>query len=690
MPLALKNQYILPDAQSKEDIRLGFLREAKEDGETFLKSQRSWKDIDQAVDIIAGVSDYKVPKGMSDISVNMLKRDVRENVATLSNMRPLWGYKTQNDDMQKQTIVLNKMLRAWYFQPFVRKSIHDALQYAACGLGWISPVWRSDAVTSKRGDIVLDVFGPRDVIPYGMNKDNDIQKAYIVTIRNEVPIQKAMMTFPTEMDKLVPVRSSPTWMRKGTRRVQKFLSPLLNAFGPGQGKEKEEFPWPTVDIYHSYILDTSINVGKEEIHMGEVGTKWFYKVPALDSEIATGVFSNGQPTFRKATPQDSLLYPLRRRIIWTEQGILNDNSSPWWHGLVPLVPFVTDPWVWDFIGYPMTKDGASIQRSANRLLRLLDDSANVKLDMPLSYDENVISGGLMDRINPRKPGQRVKINAQVNEKPIQAIVPSEYYSVDNWIPEMPLKLYELMHYLLGTRDIQALAKAKQVPSGDSIEKLMELSGPLVSDMSSGMEGSMMMLGTMWKGLAFEFFDFARRVQVLGKDDVTEEDFDFEPGNMIPSHLPDEMARIKEQEQLAAAAGTHYVAPPSRASLVERARFHLDSFDFYIVPSSLHQITQLTKKMVMMNLWKIKFPIGPWTVAKAMDIENYGNAQQLKKILGVEDIADDELGQWIAWMELMMKLAPQQPHKGRPGSGQTPPAVEHKDGGARQIVRESPR
>jgi hypothetical protein len=684
------SQYLMPPMDASESDKKGWLTEQKETGESYLKQQRAWPDIDRSIDLISG-SASQVPRGMSRVSVNMVKRDVREAVATLANMRPLWGYKTDNDDYQKQSTVLNKMLRAWYYQPFVRQSIRDALQYAAgAGLGWISPVWASDQIIAGRGDIALNVYGPTGVLPYGIGKDHDIQKAYAVTIRVETPIQQAMAMYPADLDKMIPVRGSPTWMRKGTRRVQKFVSPLLNAFGQGQGKEKDESPFPTVDIFHTYILDLSINETAKDIWMGQPGTKWYYKVPSRGSKIQTGMYDNGQPTFRDATFEDSRLFPLRRLVIWTEQGILYDNTSMWWHGKVPLIPFRTDGWVWDFLGYSMARDGGPLQESANRLLRALDDSANVKLDMPLAYDENAMGQGLMERINPRKPGQRLKVNMQQNEKPIHLIVPAEYYSMDAWVAGMPEKEWEVMHHLLGTRDIQALAKARQVPSGDSIEKLMELAGPIVADMSSSMEGSMMGLGEMWKGLAMEFFDVKRRVQVLGQDGFTEEDYDFDPGNMIPSHLPDEMEKIKQHQALAKANGTPYAVPDSRASVVERARVHLNSFYFYITPSSLHQITQLTKKMLMMQLWKIGFPIDPWSVAEAMDLDNYGNPAQLKKILGIEDIADDKFGRWLAWIEMKMKMAPQAPQKGRPASGQTAPAVTSKDGGARSTVRESPR
>ena len=689
------NQYIAPPIDTLASDKLGWFKEVAEEGENFLKSQRAWADIDKSVEIISGTTDLKIPRNLSRLSVNMAKHEIRDAVATLANMRPIWGFKTDNDQYQKQAVVLNTMLRAWYSQPFVRSSIRKALQYAlGASTGYVSPTWEADQIVAGRGDIALHAYGPRQVLPFGIPQDNDLQKAYVVTIVVETPIQIAMAMHPTELDKMVPDRSAPTWMRKGVRRVQRFMSPLLNMFGPGSGKEQQESPFPTVDIYHSYVRDLSINTTDKDIWMGTPGTNWFYKVPAYKSRIETGTFDKDQhPLYREATREDAMLYPLRRLCKWTKQGILYDNSSPLWHGKVPAVPFRGDDWPWDFLSYPMTRDAGSIQESANRLLRAIDDSANVKLDMPLSYDETAISEGLMGRFNPRRPGQRIKINAQQNDKPVLPVVPAEWYNIDPIVAGMPDKLFEWLKQLAGTRDMAALAKAKQVPSGDSIEKLMELSGPLMTDMSMGMEGSMVELGEQWKGLAFQFYDLPRRVQVMGQDAVTEQDYDYDPSNMIPSHLPDEYAKIKQDQELAKKnESVSYSIPLSRASQVERARKHLNSFIFHVTPNSLHQITQLTKKMLMLQLWKGGFPVDPWTVAAAMDLENYGNPSQLNKLLGVnkEGIPDDIFGRWMVWREIMAKLSPQPAPKGRPGSGQTPPAHQSKDGGTRGTVRESPR
>lgn len=674
------SQYLVPNRSKSEDFKHGWLTDALRDGESYLKSQRNWSSIDKAVDILSGHGLDKVPKNLSRVHLNMLKRDVKEAVATLANMRPLWGYKTDNSDFANLANILNKMLMSWYLGTFADRSVRQALQYAAgTGLGWVSPVWENDMWVTGRGDIALKVYGPRDVIPFQIGRDHNIQRCYMVTIRDEVPLALAMAAYPLQIDKLSPDRTSPTWMKKGLRRVQKFLSPVLDRFGPGRGKESDESEFPTVDIFRSYIIDLTYNDTDRPISMGDVGTKWHYIVPPYGSEIPTGEnTSGGQALYRKAELADSMLYPLRRLIKWTSQGILSDNTAPDWHGKAPVVPFQTDDWPWDFIGTSMTKDGETVQESNTRLMRAIDDSANARLDPALQYDENTMSQGLMERFSPRTPGQRIKTNMQMGDG-VKPVLPAAYYDVPSWIPQFIDGLWEKMHYVLGIRDVQALAKAKQMGS-DGLEKAMELAGPIITDMSRNMERGMRDLGEMWKADAMQYYDVGRRFQILGKDGVTEEDFDYDPGTMIPSHMPDEIARIK--------SGQLPQGFVSRANVIERAKIHINSCYFHITPNSLHQITQLTRKMLMIQLFRSGFPIGPWKVAEAMDIDNYGTPDAAAKIMGSDKAPDDEFGRWLLWRELQGKIQGQQQQPGRKPSGQAAPQAASKDGGARGTIKES--
>ncbi len=605
-----QNQYICPTQNSTEDYRLGWLKEAVREGETFIRNQTGASDFRVAKDIIAGVNTGKMPTSLSNINVNLQKRLIRDIVATMSNIRPLWGYSTDNQELEQQAEVLNKLLQSWYLGAYADRSIRKCLQYAAgMGSGWIGPDWKSHYWTKGRGDIQLVVNSPEDVLPVQLPSDMDIQRAYAVTIREEVPINLARAMFPTMAGKITPDRQAPSGLRKGLTKMGAFLSPVLNRFAADQrAKKAVDSVFPVVDIYQTYILDLSFNEGPDPIVMGEPGTYWNYTVPVLNSDIKDGMNMQGQPLYRKANPEDSMLYPFRRLVTWCNSGLLRDGPSYWWHGMFPRVQMSFDDWAWEFLGFSMTRDLNSIQNDSNEIRRAVSDSTKGRLRPALQYDDRGIAQGMMEALDVRQPGQAVGVDMSGGQKPIQPILDAEYYNVPQFVFEVLEKNDEMSKYLSGVNDFTAIQKAAQIPSSDTVEKIMDMAGPMVTDMSRGMESKLGQLGEMIKCMFFEFYTAPRRLQILGDNGITVQDGEyFEPGKLTPSHMPNENPE----------------SGPSGKSMIERARHYMNSFFFKITPNSLHQITQLSRKLLYVQLQKAGLPIDPWTMAEVMDIANFG-------------------------------------------------------------------
>ena len=674
--MARMSSYEIPPREATDDEKLGVLREQWSQSVAFLQNQRAFLDFDKAIDIISGTEEDDVPEGLSDIKFNKIKRQSRERIATLSNLRPLWGFRTDNEDLLQQNQVLNKMMLGWYHSTFADRGIRSSLQYMdVLGTGALVPKWERDFWTMGRGDIALSAYGPRDILPIQMPKDHNLQKAYAVTIRTEMPIVLAWNMWPLQRDKIVPDREQPSGLRKAVSKISKFFSPVFTLGAPGKNKENEEAVFPTVDIFETYIIDLSVNRTEKPIMMGQPGTSWYYEVPFIGQDLATGIIDpkTGSELTRKATDEDCLLYPLRRLIQSTNTGVLYDDTSYWWHGMAPVVLFKSDDWAWEYLAFSIVRDLASLQKSETSALRAIDDALNARLRPPLGYDETAVSQTFMERFDPRQPGQTVPMNLAFNADLIKPIIPYQFYDVPPWITEHLKANEERMDYLAAVRDIAALAKARQIPASESIEKIMELAGPILTDMSRGMERSMCQLGMMWKGLAFQFYNARRRVEVIGQDGITKEDYLYEPGNMTPSHLPGE-DRTR----------------PSAFNQVQRAKYYMNCFFFQITPNSLHQITQTSRRLQYLQLQKSGSPIDPWTIAEIFDIPQFGPPPK-----GTTTVME----RWVAWqrmqmefkVELQKELGAQgagggQP--GRPASNVAPAKIVQKDGGTRSTMATS--
>ena len=69
----------------------------------------------------------------------------------------------------------------------------------------------------------------------------------------------------------------------------------------GRTRQTANGSFPTVNIYHGYIMDDSINMSPTPIQMGAYGTNWSYDVPSLGDPIPTGLVGpDGQPVTRSA------------------------------------------------------------------------------------------------------------------------------------------------------------------------------------------------------------------------------------------------------------------------------------------------------------------------------------------------------------------------------------------------------
>jgi hypothetical protein len=426
--------YRIPDRGQADGMLLEWLKEGVEQSAAFLSRQRPADDFEKAYEIICGRDMDRTPEGLSDVRANRLKRQTREIVGTLSDINCLWNYSTDAKEWDEQKSVLNKMARAWYNNTHGKMAIRRAVQYAAVmGTAWILPTYKRDFWTAGRGDIVLGTCGPMGVLPIQLPEDGDIQRAYAVTIRHEVPIAMAHAQYPLLQNLIVPDRDVPSMMSRLERKIDKYLSPVLNVFGSGQSKDQNIGKWPTVDIFHTYVMDLSINETGQTIKMGEPGTSWEYDVPSMGSMTETGRNGAGQMQYRKAQFEDAMLYPLRRLIVWSRTCKISDGSSPWWHGKFPGAKLVCDDWPWEVLGFSILRDGEKLERARNQMMRDIQDTSRARMNPPVQYSG--VAKSDMEKLNLRKPGTKLGVDMGMGGE-VKPILPPEHYVVPSEAPAL--------------------------------------------------------------------------------------------------------------------------------------------------------------------------------------------------------------------------------------------------------------
>lgn len=187
-----------------------------------------------------------------------------------------------------------------------------------------------------------------------------------------------------------------------------------------------------------------------------------------------------------------------------------------------------------------------------------------------------------------------------------------------------------------------------------------------------------------KYLILQYYTTARVMQIIGPNDMPQELFDYDPTKIVPSHMP----------------GENPDAGPSPTSAVERARTFADNLRFFITPRSLHELTQMSMKLGLVQLRKAQVQIDSQTIAEAWSVPNYGNIEGST----VREKWEHEQEQNLLFAARMKELGaslsgaggapppgaagPGKNPEGRPPSGQAAPKLVQKDGGARSTITES--
>jgi hypothetical protein len=580
-------EWQVPPAATPPERRLGWLNECTESGIGWLRSQRGHRDWKEALDVISGVCGPQALKYRSNLNSNHLKRNIREVVGTLAKLRPLWGYSSDNPAFAPNAQLFNLYVRAWYLETFADVKIKEALQYAAATCtGWIRPVYSRDFAGQGHGSVKLLSYGAPSVVPCQLPPSGDFQQAYAMTILDEMPVYMAHGIFPEWQEWLRPT-SSLYWYSNEIRKAsqgniwQRMFGYGKSAMGSTPGISDLMIP-----IRYTYVIDLTRNTTDHDIPMGEEGTSWAYNVKKGD-----------------------LLYPYRRLLISSESCVMYDGPSFDWHGRFPGIPFATDHWPWEPLGFSMVRDGFDLQQAMTEIERGTMDKERAKLDPALGYDINAVTKKEAQQFDPMAPRGRVGYDGSSVTQPFSHPVDVRIYDTQPTTLEFYSLLKSAMDDQHGINDIKALAEARM--AGDDIQKLSEAAGPIVEDMSRSMEPPMREIADQVKYLVLQHVPPARVMQVVGEDGMTKESFDYNPDTMVPSHLPGEDP------------GDAASPKESKHGTIDRARVFASNLRFVITPRSLHEITQISQRLMLIQLKKAGIQIDSQTIADACNVPNYG-------------------------------------------------------------------
>lgn len=565
------------------------------EGENFLASQPGFGQIDEINRAVLGVTgdDKLRSQAISNLSLNHMGKIALDLASALTDIKPFWTYKVSNQRFEQQAEMGQKLASAWWTSPLgIDLKFCDVIKSTlGAGSGYAHLVY-----SKMHQDLDLIPEDPRDVLPIRPSDMISVQNCFGICIRRERTVNFLKEMYPQFANRIHPDRDG-SYAAKGRTPQQQvaglglqsgFMANLWNSLG-GQPKAKS-LNIPVCDLFTIYVKDDSLNMTGSPKLMGDPESNWSYIVkPGM------------------------AFYPRGRCIIMVRscKEPLYDGPNIYWHGLFPCPKLTLDPWPGTWLGKAPLKDLLTIQGAIDGTARGVMDKLEKCWRPDLFTSKRTQQGGgqskaSADRIDTRRAGLRLSI--PIGGVPPQIVEPN-MQGVTIGI-EVLRMLIDQAKELAGTQELTSLVNLGQIPSSETVERLVEAASPAVRLRSRVLEVYMREVAMITLMNFFQFRTVAQRIAVLGPKGQTFEDFDYDPGTMIPDMMS-------------------IMGPGDDGNPLpryERAREFIRMFTFQIAPGSLLSAASVTDKMMYLQLTRMGI-CDPFTLLEKLDVPNVGTPDE---------------------------------------------------------------
>jgi hypothetical protein len=626
---------------------LGWLKEAAEESDDFLRGQMGYKNCEDAINQVMGQPQDLRSATLSSTECNQFAKTFFDMTAGLTDVKPFWEYRTYNKRFEAACSIDGKLSQHCWIERQMDLQFMYGVGYAlTCGSTYLEPYW-----DTKIEDFRAEAWDPRDVLPIRPTSSPSIQDCYGLiskkarTTNHVRYLAKYVYNRPDLVPYIMPDKDGTA---AGASLRNTRVGQLLQRMGSSPFRQRlfgeaaiRDIPrMPTTDIQTAYIDDETENESATPVYMGNFNAN---KEPLNNWSY---VVQKGQR-----------LYPRKRMIVYVN-GLpepLYDGPSPWWHGLYPYPKLTLDPVPWSFLGKAPMWDLLSLNKALNKLLRVYDDWAERLARPDILADKNVISEHTVNKLDTRRAGKKIRINPSSGRG--LEIKGPDPLPADFW---KGIEYYETkIKELSGSQDISNMMKLNQIPSADSIEQILESMSLSWRMRSRVIEVFIREFALMMAYNFAQFYTLPRRLTILGGDGVTREDFDFDPGSLIPDFVDpedyDDLGFLKRESVLR--------GPLPR---YDRAKNFLRQFSFHIAPGSLLAASEIQRKLLYLQLSRAGL-VDHWTLLDVLGVANVGTPPP-----GANTITDRLM------LEHQMGMGMQVNPAGRKASGQTMPRMVTKE------------
>lgn len=468
-----------------------------------------------------------------------------ELVGLLTDIRPTFEIKNGGDKkFDPHADIINKAVRSWWLDQDVDMALAFTIIYAILTTGYAKLQWNED-LQNGDGDLEVLPLGPNDILT--LKAKNKLQDSQAVIYQAVQPLSFFKKKFPRRYHLVQP---DPSYSRYSSMpekpghlpaMLYDNLSPAMKRL-VGNPARISNSTYPEALYREFWIKDASYNESNATVTVGRPGTNWCYTV------------SPGKP-----------LYPRGRLLIMGGRAILDDIPNPYWHGKYPFGMLRMNAVPWQFMGLSDLNPQCQLQDIINNILAGVIDMIKKATNPGFFAPKNAFNEAQWESIDWGMPGFKAAYSQIASQKPDFAPAPS----LPSYVMQMMMLIAREMDSSSGVAAVSQAVQKKQVPSGESLDRIKESQLTPIRLKGRNIEVFLRDLGSQQISNVFQFYDAKRRMYMLGTKGLTFEDFDWDPETMVPEGVdPDDHAR---------------------------------RFKFMIQPDSLLNARRVEKAMVMLRL-----------------------------------------------------------------------------------------
>ncbi len=644
---------------SYDERVLEWLNSNIEKSRSLLRSNRGWKSAEICMAIMYGDETERIPKGLSKASVKKLRRQAREAVANVANMRYNWQHKSRKKDYQAQAEIYDQLKDDWTYTQDLYHKIEEVGYYAAGGGTGYIWLWPDFDKATGELEIVPRVLDWRQVLPFHAGVNNDVDSLYAISVHLELAVPEAHEMFPSHIDIIGSDRNIPSNYAKNWHQVNRTYRGVFNRLAGNKSAIAQD-NYPVTDIFYTWVRDNSVNNTDEVMQMGDPKAHYSYTVKPNEK-----------------------LFPYRRLIISSTRGIIYDGPPLYFNCHVPVTPFKFEHTPGEFLGISIIRDGRRLEESTNNILRSFEDAIVGRRQPPLGVSDK-LPKSIREKLRANSRsliGKIFEYSPQLLKEAIVPLIDSKFYDVSSAEIELIKYNAETSDYLMGTADSSILTKLNQMPAADTQEAFLKSLGTLATSHSRSFEQSMIRMAKIWLYFAPQVYTTERIIVKLGADGIIKA-LDFDPQNLVP----------KKEDY-------------PNLTYAERLQQHIRNFSIYAAPNSLQERMSQTNKLIVMQLIKMGVEIPNETLYNtfrddgeyqtnrtkwiAEQVEKIKLSAVLQKALASANQESDPNNKLAT--ELLEKLRGQNNGEGRPPLNDQPPRLTAKtdqDGVPRSTVETS--